>query len=345
MLRAAQVTTDPLRVRQIVVNGLTNAMKYAPPATRGAILVVCCVRHSFGWSVASRDEGGVRAGGGGGGGGGGGLEDAGHISIEVIDCGPGLHGQSERELFQDFGSAAPVAHTGAVSAVGSSGLGLAISKRMSRLLGGNLSVVERSDGVQGTRFTLSLPLPVVSRGDGTSSAHASIAQRSRTSPPLLMHRDATAPAAAGAAARASGVSGGLWPGGIGGSEGEEDMGALLRRPLEPVREPGDGMASIATSPRRVREFSPDGSPPVRAAPVGAPLGLCILLVDDSSGNRRVGARMLGRLGCTCTLATDGDEVWAGAKGGGGALRDNVIRALSGAGGDGDRRGVRPGRRV
>jgi CheY-like chemotaxis protein len=42
------------------------------------------------------------------------------------------------------------------------------------------------------------------------------------------------------------------------------------------------------------------------------MGLHVLLVDDSAGNRRVGGRMLQQLGCKCVLATDGDEVRARA---------------------------------
>jgi hypothetical protein len=40
------------------------------------------------------------------------------------------------------------------------------------------------------------------------------------------------------------------------------------------------------------------------------LRLHVLLVDDSAGNRRVGARMLSALGCSCVTANDGDEVSA-----------------------------------
>lgn len=81
--------------------------------------------------------------------------------------------------------------------------------------------------------------------------------------------------------------------------------------------------------------APDGSPPAgtaaaggqspaaTAAPAAAPaparggrqlppniqnLGKNILFVDDEQVNRRLGSRMMQRLGCTYTLLTDGDEV-------------------------------------
>ncbi len=39
-----------------------------------------------------------------------------------------------------------------------------------------------------------------------------------------------------------------------------------------------------------------------------PLGLHVLVVDDSATNRRIAERMLRGMGCTCSLAEDGDEV-------------------------------------
>ena len=40
----------------------------------------------------------------------------------------------------------------------------------------------------------------------------------------------------------------------------------------------------------------------------APLGLRVLFVDDDPVNRRLGGRMLARLGCSFVMCEDGDEV-------------------------------------
>jgi hypothetical protein len=38
------------------------------------------------------------------------------------------------------------------------------------------------------------------------------------------------------------------------------------------------------------------------------LGFHVLFVDDDPVNRRLGGRMLQRLGCTCHMLEDGDQV-------------------------------------
>ena len=92
-LRATQIDVDSARLRQIIVNGLTNAIKYA-----GAGASCICV-------AARRDA------------------RAATITFSVIDDGDGLPaGVSEEELFTDFNGA------GAKMA-GSSGLGLPICCR------------------------------------------------------------------------------------------------------------------------------------------------------------------------------------------------------------------------
>ncbi len=118
-------------MRQIVTNGL----KYAPPGVWGPVRVVVRRAAAHGTAAAAGPS---------------------HISIEVLDAGPGLRGQSEEVLFADFASHVPATRTGAV---GSSGLGLAICNRMARLLGGELHLHDRADGVSGTRFVLTLPVP------------------------------------------------------------------------------------------------------------------------------------------------------------------------------------------
>ena len=201
--------------------------------------------------------------------------------IEVLDSGLGLQGQTEESLFEDFAAHVPTSRTGAV---GSSGLGLAICNRMARLLGGRLHVTDRVDGVHGTRFVLSLPL----RGPPEAAAAAAVEAPSTVAIPV----PANAPVDAFRESRPPLV------------DAEAGRTILVLGPP-----PADG----AGSPH------PKRSPPAVDAPAspaattaGPPLGLHVLLVDDSVGNRRVGARMLAALGCTCETASDGDEVRRGA---------------------------------
>ena len=123
----SQVLTDATRVRQIVTNGLTNAIKYSNAAANGAIRVLL---HT-GATRESRDTAGVT------------LDQStsaaapppAYLFIDLLDRGPGLRGTTEAVLFQDF--FAPITHPHEVIQqssrnlvhVGSSGVGLPVCAR------------------------------------------------------------------------------------------------------------------------------------------------------------------------------------------------------------------------
>jgi signal transduction histidine kinase len=113
------VVVDPVRVRQILVNLLANAVKFT-------------------------DAGEVRVDAG---------LDAERTWITVRDTGPGLPPGSEEAVFEEFLQLA--AGRGGKQEPGS-GLGLAVSRRLARAMGGELAV-ESSPG-EGSAFTLYLPL-------------------------------------------------------------------------------------------------------------------------------------------------------------------------------------------
>lgn len=68
--------------------------------------------------------------------------------VTIVDEGPGVPGEDRERIFEPFEQAAP---NGA-----GAGLGLAISRRLARSMGGDIHL--DSEGGQGARFTLSLPL-------------------------------------------------------------------------------------------------------------------------------------------------------------------------------------------
>jgi signal transduction histidine kinase len=83
------------------------------------------------------------------------VQDAGkRMSIEVADNGPGISSKDRKELFKPFrrGSPDAVARTGGV------GLGLALAKRWTRLIRGQLELVDRP-ARSGACFRLTLPTP------------------------------------------------------------------------------------------------------------------------------------------------------------------------------------------
>ena len=130
---APEVMSDPLRLRQILVNLISNAVKFADA---GVIRI----------RVRMNDAAPTR------------------LVIEVEDEGMGIAAGDLDRIFQAYeqGAAATSRHHGG------SGMGLAISRRLARLMGGDITV--RSVEGEGSCFTLSLPYDAA--GPVASSASA-----------------------------------------------------------------------------------------------------------------------------------------------------------------------------
>lgn len=115
------VETDPLRLRQILLNLVGNAVKFT--------------EHG---SVSLRIEG---------------LADSSLISFTVEDTGIGIEAATISRLFSDFTQG----DSSISRRFGGSGLGLSICQKLAQLLGGAITV-ESLPG-QGSRFTLTAPFP------------------------------------------------------------------------------------------------------------------------------------------------------------------------------------------
>ena len=113
------VLADPVRVRQILVNLLSNAVKFTQ---EGEVRVSAGINGDRTW-------------------------------LTVRDTGPGLPPGSEEAVFEEFLQMA--SGRGPKHEPGS-GLGLAVSRRLARAMGGDLTVESRSG--LGAAFTLFLPL-------------------------------------------------------------------------------------------------------------------------------------------------------------------------------------------
>jgi len=129
--------SDPARVRQILGNLVSNAIKYTDA---GRVEV----------RVGERDGNGRAPG-------------PGHwITVDVADTGPGIPRDRQEEVFKEFTRLSPDASPGV-------GLGLAVSRRIARLLGGELTVT--SDAGHGSTFTLWLPASgATSRNSGSGAS-------------------------------------------------------------------------------------------------------------------------------------------------------------------------------
>ncbi|WP_290887404.1 ATP-binding protein [Fischerella sp.] len=115
-----QVLTDPLRLQQILLNLISNAIRYTE---KGSVTIECCTRADNQWSIS------------------------------VIDTGIGISEEDQARLFQPFVRAKSTKNQHPAD---STGLGLAIVERLVELLQGKIDLVSQIG--QGSIFTVILPL-------------------------------------------------------------------------------------------------------------------------------------------------------------------------------------------
>jgi signal transduction histidine kinase len=118
-----EMRADPTRLRQCLLNLLSNACKFTD---RGSIAL-----------AARREE----------------RRGRDWVVLTVADTGIGMDEGQVARLFQDFQQV----HA-ATRQAGGTGLGLAISRKLTRMMGGDITVQSEPD--KGTTFTLSLPASV-----------------------------------------------------------------------------------------------------------------------------------------------------------------------------------------
>jgi signal transduction histidine kinase len=113
---------DPMRLRQIVLNLLSNACKFT---ARGAVTIKASCKKGPG--------------------------DSEWLAITVADTGIGMSPEQLGRLFQEFTQA----DASTTRKYGGTGLGLAISRELVRLMGGDIAV--ESELGKGSRFTVRIP--------------------------------------------------------------------------------------------------------------------------------------------------------------------------------------------
>ena len=120
----ARVRSDPRRMHQVLGNLISNAIKYTPEGGRVRVL------------VESRTGAGAPGPGE-------------WIALEVSDTGIGIEAEQRSRVFDEFTRAEPEVAPGI-------GLGLAISRRLARALGGDITL--ESETGAGSTFTFWLPV-------------------------------------------------------------------------------------------------------------------------------------------------------------------------------------------
>ena len=118
------LTADPMRLKQILLNLLSNACKFTKQGE--VALRVRKVADGRDW-----------------------------VELAVADTGIGLTAEQQTKLFQDFTQADSLT----ARRYGGTGLGLALSRKLARMMGGDVTVT--SEPGKGSVFTVRLPAEAV----------------------------------------------------------------------------------------------------------------------------------------------------------------------------------------
>lgn len=309
-----RVEGDALRLRQVVSNLVSNAVKFT---ASGHVLLEA-----------------RRA-----------ADGSGRVEIAVRDTGMGMEPEVCAKLFQPFIQA----DQSTTRRFGGTGLGLAISHQLVRLMGGSIAVESRTG--EGSCFSVQLPLAAVADGGGeplpsldgkrvfvldahaigrrilqelleASGARVDVAEAPQRACQLLREAAAAGSPYLALVANADGPpGGGEWLARVGDEIAEAAPVVLLAAVAHAGAEAGlpVGVAACLAKPARrgdlLQTLAGLAVRSVAAAPVAAqktprpvPLpGGRLLLVEDSPVNREVALAMLEPLGCRVDVAGNGDE--------------------------------------
>jgi len=148
-----RLRTDPMHLRQIALNLLGNALKFTSTggiAVRARVIDVANEMNGAGVSTLAPT-----------------APHAGTwISLEVADTGVGIARSDQARIFEEFEQINAGPRTDSMQR--GTGLGLPISRRLARLLGGEITVV--SETGKGSTFTVWLPVTGQPKGSGVLSA-------------------------------------------------------------------------------------------------------------------------------------------------------------------------------
>jgi signal transduction histidine kinase/CheY-like chemotaxis protein len=131
----SQIRTDPLRLRQCLVNLVGNAVKFTQA---GHVYI----------NILVQEEAGEP-----------------YICFNVEDTGIGIPQDKQKAIFEAF-TQADGSYT---RKYGGSGLGLTITKRLAEILGGRLTVISKEG--EGSTFSLTLPVGVDTRDNSFLDRH------------------------------------------------------------------------------------------------------------------------------------------------------------------------------
>ncbi len=146
-LSVNQVRGDQLRVKQILYNLLSNALKFTPSGGR---VVLSVQNESF-------------------------TAEQVLVRFQVADTGIGMSGEYQKRIFEPFEQES----AGTARKYGGSGLGLSITNNLVHLMHGSIAVVSQEH--KGTTFTVTLPFPIVQEQQESGKGQGSGQQKAASS--------------------------------------------------------------------------------------------------------------------------------------------------------------------
>ena len=162
-VRDEEVVADPLRLQRILLNILSNAVKFTPSG--GSITLRVVEKSGAGEAMAASPDGRAAGGDSEGAGGATSMGPAGPGSngapvrygdyeFYVRDTGIGMSAEYQKHIFEQFSRE----ETSTVSKTEGTGLGMPITKRLVEMMDGSIDLLSVQG--QGTEFTVHLRLPL-----------------------------------------------------------------------------------------------------------------------------------------------------------------------------------------
>ena len=151
---AAVLIGDPYRINQILLNLLSNSIKFTD---NGYISLICSVVEKF--------------------------ADKQTIELVVEDTGIGIDKKYLKEIFQKFSQES----VNVARKYGGTGLGMAITKQLVDLMDGDISIESRKN--EGTRITIRITFPIGSQHEKAEKPSPSISQNKLKGKKILLVED------------------------------------------------------------------------------------------------------------------------------------------------------------
>jgi PAS domain S-box-containing protein len=135
----AKIQTDPVRLKQCLINLANNAIKFTE---EGHVYVNVSLEYK--------------------------KDGKPYVRFDVEDTGIGIDSEKQRHIFEPFVQAEP----GTTRKFGGTGLGLAITRQLATLLGGELSLTSTPE--KGSVFTLTIPVGIEFKGQPAFDKYESV---------------------------------------------------------------------------------------------------------------------------------------------------------------------------